>query len=103
MLSESLRGVISQQLLRRADGKGRVATYEVLLATPAVRSLIREEKTYQIPSIIGTSRREGMQSLEQALLDLVQKEIVTLEEAVAYSEAPTALIAKVTANENVRK
>jgi twitching motility protein PilT len=104
MLSESLRGVISQQLLQRANGQGRVAAFEVLLATPAVRSLIREEKTYQIPSIIGTSRREGMQSLEQALLDLVQKGLVTLEEAVAYSDTPTALIAKATApaKENAR-
>ena len=81
-----------------------MAAFEVLLATPAVRSLIREEKTYQIPSIIGTSRREGMQSLEQALLDLVQKGLVTLEEAVAYSDTPTALIAKATApaKENAR-
>lgn len=103
MLSESLRGVISQQLLLRADGKGRAAVYEVLVATPAVRSLIREAKTYQIPSIIGTSRREGMQSLEQGLLELIQKGIVTLEQAVQYSETPTQLIAKATANDNHKK
>jgi twitching motility protein PilT len=94
MLAESLRGVISQQLLLRADGKGRVAVYEVLVATPAVRSLIREGKTYQIPSIIGTSRREGMQTLEQSLVELVQKGSVSLEEAVKYSETPAALVAK---------
>jgi len=94
MLAESLRGVISQQLLLRADGQGRAAVYEILVATPAVRSLIREAKTFQIPSIIGTSRREGMQTLEQALIESVQKGIVSLEEAAKYSETPAALVAK---------
>jgi twitching motility protein PilT len=94
MLAESLRGVISQQLLRRADGSGRVAVYEVLIATQAVRSLIREAKTFQIPSIIGTSRKEGMQTFDQALLELIQKGTVKLEEAVKVSDNPAALIAK---------
>jgi twitching motility protein PilT len=95
MLAESLRGVISQQLLLRADGKGRCAVYEVLVATAAVRSMIREQKTYQITSTIGTSRKEGMQTIDQALLELVQKGTVTLEEAVKYSETPAALITKI--------
>ena len=95
MLAESLRGVIAQQLLLRADGKGRVAAYEVLVATPAVRSLIREQKTYQITSIIGTSRKEGMQTLDQALLELVTRGIVSLEEAVKYHELPAQFVAKV--------
>ncbi|NQU10510.1 type IV pilus twitching motility protein PilT, partial [bacterium] len=85
MLAESLRGVISQQLLKRKDGKGRIAAYEVLVATPAVRSLIREQKTFQIASAIGTGRREGMQTMDQHLLELAQKGIVTASEAVKYA------------------
>jgi twitching motility protein PilT len=95
MLAESLRGVIAQQLLLRADGKGRVAAYEVLVGTQAVRSLIREQKTFQIASIIGTSRKDGMQTLDQALLELVQKGTVSLEEAVKYHELPAQFVAKV--------
>jgi twitching motility protein PilT len=95
MLAESLRGVIAQQLLLRADGKGRVAAYEVLVGTQAVRSLIREQKTFQIASIIGTSRKEGMQTLDQALLELVQKGTVSLEEAVKYHELPAQFVAKI--------
>ena len=94
MLAESLRGVISQQLLKRADGNGRCAVYEVLVATQAIRSLIREGKTFQIPSIIGTSRKEGMQTFDQALMELIQKGTITLEEAVKAADAPAALIAK---------
>lgn len=97
MLAESLRGVIAQQLLLRADGKGRVAAYEVLVATQAVRSLIREEKTYQINSVLGTSRKEGMQTLDQALCELVQKGTVSLDEAVKYHEQPALFVAKMTA------
>ncbi len=94
MLAESLRGAISQQLLRRADGKGRVAAYEVLVATPALRSLIREQKTFQIPSVIATSRKEGMQTLDQALLELAQNKIITSEEAMLFADQPMALLAK---------
>jgi twitching motility protein PilT len=97
MLAESLRGVICQQLLKRADGGGRVAAFEVLLATQAVRSLIREQKTFQIASIISTGRKEGMQTMEQHLLELVQKRFVSLEEAVKHSEAPGTLLAKINA------
>jgi twitching motility protein PilT len=96
MLAESLRGVIAQQLIRRADGKGRVAVYEVLVATPAVRSLIREQKTFHIPSAISTGRKEGMQSIDQALLELVQKRLVSPPEAAKYADAPLALLTKVT-------
>jgi twitching motility protein PilT len=97
MLAESLRGVISQQLLKRANGSGRVAAYEVLVATQAVRSLVREQKTYQIPSTISTSRKEGMQTLDQHLLDLIQKQAVTVEEGMKFSEQPMTLLAKVAA------
>ena len=94
MLAESLRGVIAQQLLRTADESGRMAAYEVLVATPALRSLIREQKTFQIPSLIATSRKDGMQTLDQALLDLATKKFVTTEEAAKYSETPAALLTK---------
>jgi len=80
-LSESLQGVISQQLLKRADGKGRVAAVEILTGTPALANLIREGKTYQIPSIIQTGRREGMQTMDQAIIDLLKQGRITTEEA----------------------
>jgi twitching motility protein PilT len=75
MLSESLRGVVAQTLCRRKGG-GRVAAYEVLLSTPAVSNLIREGKTFQIPSIMQTSRRLGMVTLNDALLDLIAKDLI---------------------------
>lgn len=80
-LSESLQGVVSQQLLKRIDGKGRVAAVEILVGTPALANLIREGKTYQIPSIIQTGRREGMQTLDQAIIDLLKQGKITTEEA----------------------
>jgi twitching motility protein PilT len=94
MLAESLRGVIAQQLPKRADGKGRCGAYEVLVATPAIRSLIREQKTFHIVSAIGTGRKDGMQTLDQHLLELVQKGTITLEEALKYAEHPQILQAK---------
>jgi twitching motility protein PilT len=72
-LSESLQGVIAQMLLPTLDGQGRVAALEVMVATSAVRNLIREGKTFQIPSVIQTAKQEGMQSMEQALRDLVMR------------------------------
>jgi twitching motility protein PilT len=80
MLSESLKGVISQTLCKKIGG-GRVAAREVLLATPAVSNLIREGKTFQIPSIIQTSRKIGMITLNDCLLDLVEKKLITPDEA----------------------
>ena len=97
MLAESLRGVVAQQLLKRADGKGRVAAYEVLVATQAVRSLIREQKTFQLASTIGCSRKDGMQTLDQHLLELVQARTVTVDEALKFSEQTATLQAKAAA------
>ena len=98
MLSDSLRAVISQQLLLRADGHGRIAAFEVLVATQAVRSLIREQKTYQISSVIGTGRKDGMQTLDQHLLDLVNQRLVDPVEAAKRAEHPEALLAKTNAS-----
>ena len=80
MLSESLKGVISQTLLRKIGG-GRVAALEILIGIPAVSNLIREGKTYQIPSIMQTGRKHGMVLLNDSLLDLVKRKVVTPEEA----------------------
>lgn len=81
MLSESLKGVVCQQLLKTADGKGRVAALEIMLGTPAIGNLIREGKTFQIPSIIQTAKRDGMQLMDQHLLDLFKTKRITAEEA----------------------
>ena len=84
MLSESLRGVICQTLCKKIGG-GRVAAREVLLSTPAVANLIRESKTFQIPSIIQTSRKVGMITLNDALLELVEKKQIEPDEAYLRS------------------
>lgn len=80
MLSESLRGVIAQTLLRKKGG-GRVAALEVLIVTPAISNLIREGKTFQIPSAMQTGRGLGMVTLNDALIDLVKRGVVEIEEA----------------------
>ncbi len=71
MLSESLEAVVAQTLLQKKDGKGRVPAVEIMIANSAVRNLIREEKTYQIPSVIQSGTKEGMQSRDQSLYNLV--------------------------------
>ena len=81
MLSESLKGVVCQQLLKTAEGKGRVAALEIMLGTPAIANLIREGKTFQIPSIIQTAKKDGMQLMDQHLLDLLKTKRVNPEEA----------------------
>ncbi len=84
MLSESLRGVIAQTLCRKSGG-GRVAALEVLIATPAVSNLIREGKTFQIPSMMQVGKSVGMVTLNDALMELVTKKLVAPEEAFAKS------------------
>ena len=81
MLSESLKGVVCQQLLKTHDGKGRVVALEILLGTPAIANLIREAKTFQIPSIIQTAKKDGMQLMDQHLLDLLKTKKVNPDEA----------------------
>ncbi|MBI3813576.1 MAG: type IV pilus twitching motility protein PilT [Nitrospinae bacterium] len=80
-LSESLKGVVAQNLFKRVDKKGRCAALEILVVTPAVSNLIREEKTFQIPSAIQTGKKYGMQSLDDAILDLLQKGWIGAEDA----------------------
>ncbi len=81
MLSESLRAVISQTLLKQKGGTGRVAAHEIMIGTPAIKNLIRENKIAQMYSSIQTGRNEGMQTMEQALKDLVEKNIISQTEA----------------------
>lgn len=84
MLAESLKGVVAQQLLRTVDGK-RCAALEILKVNSASANLIREGKTFQIPSVIQTGRKEGMQLMDQALQDLVKEKRVTMEEACRFA------------------
>jgi len=88
MLSESLKGVISQTLVRRKGG-GRAAAMEILLVNAAVSNLIREGKTFQIPSIMQTGKAQGMLTLNDALLDLVLRKVVEPREAFSKALAPT--------------
>jgi twitching motility protein PilT len=81
MLAETLKGVIAQQLLIRADGQGRVIAVEILVGTTALANLVREGKTYQIPSLIQTGRREGMQTMDQAILEHLRSKQITPQEA----------------------
>ena len=80
MLSESLRAVISQTLLKRIGG-GRIAAHEIMIGTPAIRNLIREGKIAQMYSAIQTGQQNGMQTLDQCLKELLQKGLITKEEA----------------------
>jgi len=76
--------VVSQRLLPRVGG-GRVPAVEIMLSTNAVRNVIREGRTYELPNIIHTSTSEGMISMDKALADLVRKGLVKLEDGLAYS------------------
>jgi twitching motility protein PilT len=80
-LSESLRAVVSQTLFRRIDKKGRVAALEILIGVPAVRNLIRENKTFQINSIMETGRKHGMQTLDDEISKLLAAKKISPEEA----------------------
>ena len=80
-LSESLKGVVAQNLFKRIDKKGRMAVLEILVVTPAVSNLIREGKTFQIPSAIQTGKKFGMQSLDDAILEALEAKKVRPEDA----------------------
>src|SRR3954470_6765317 len=86
MVSESLRGIISQQLVPRPDGLGRVLALETLTNTPAVANVIREAKTYMLPGIIQTGKKQGMQLMDDALVELFKDGYISAEEAYARSE-----------------
>jgi twitching motility protein PilT len=90
-LAAVLQGIMSQQLFPRADRKGRVAAIEIMLATPAVRSLIREGKTHQLPTVIQTNAKLGMQTMDKAIMDLVQKGLISYNVAQEKLQNPESL------------
>ena len=90
-LSMALQGVVSQTLLKRRDNKGRACAMEILVGTPAVRNLIREGKTHELPSIIQTGGDAGMQTLEDSLHALYKKNLITREAAVGAANSPESL------------
>jgi twitching motility protein PilT len=87
-VSVNLLGVVSQSLVKRKDGKGRVAAFETMEAIPAIRNLIREAKTFQIGSLVQTGSRRGMWTLDQSLANLVRQDVVTYEEAYLKAGVP---------------
>ena len=86
MVAESLRGVISHQLIPRKDGTGRVLALEILTNTPAVANVIRENKTFMLPGIIQTGKKQGMRLMDDTLIDLYQRGLISAEEAYARAE-----------------
>ncbi|OGQ96331.1 MAG: type IV pili twitching motility protein PilT [Deltaproteobacteria bacterium RIFOXYD12_FULL_57_12] len=83
-LADALKAVVSQTLFKRRDIKGRVAALEILICTAAVRNLIREGKTYQIPSVMQTGRKFGMQTLDDAIMEFLKKTWISPEDAYAH-------------------
>jgi twitching motility protein PilT len=86
MVSESLRGIVSQQLIPRADGKGRIMALELLVNTPAVSNSIREGKTFMLPGIMQTGKAVGMVSMDDSLKNLYSQGLISREEAHSRSE-----------------
>ena len=86
MVSESLRGIVSQQLVPRADGSGRALAIEILMNTPAVANVIREAKTFMLPGIIQTGKKLGMKLMDDSLTDLFNAGLISADEAVARAE-----------------
>src|SRR5712672_3312520 len=91
MVSESLRGVISHQLIPRKDGTGRVLALEILTNTPAVANVIRENKTYMLPGIIQTGRKQGMRLMDDSLAQLFDQGLISAEEAFSRAEQKLAM------------
>jgi twitching motility protein PilT len=90
--SQVLEAILTQCLLPRVDGTGRVAAFEILLAVPAVRNLIRMGKTHELPNVMQLSTKEGMQTLDQALAKLVKSQLITQENAIMKSSNPAQLL-----------
>jgi twitching motility protein PilT len=86
MVSESLRGIISQQLVPRKDGRGRALALEILTNTPAVGNLIRESRTFQLPGVMQTGKKQGMKLMDDSLMELYDAGIISQDEALARAE-----------------
>ena len=91
-LSDGLRAVVAQNLFKRIDKKGRVAALEIMIANPAVRNLIREGKTFQIPSMIQTGMKYGMQTLDDAIMQHLSKKIISPDDAYAKANDKTKFL-----------
>lgn len=94
-LASVLESVISQQLIPTIDNKGRIAVYEVMHGTPAIKNLVREGKTHQIPSIIQTNKKLGMQTMDDAIFDLYLRNKISSEKAISFAADPGALERKI--------
>ena len=90
-LSQVLEAVITQRLLPRAKGKGMVLASEVMIATPAVRTLIRESRVHEIYGVLQTSQRFGMRTMNMSLFDLFKKGLITWQTALLVSPNPEEL------------
>jgi twitching motility protein PilT len=84
-LADALRAIVSQTLFKRIDVKGRIAALEILIATPAVRNMIREAKTYQIISVMQTGKKYGMQTMDDAIMGMVEKRQISADDAYSNS------------------
>ena len=93
-LASVLEAVISQQLIPKASGKGRRAAFEVMIANPAIKNLIRESKSHQINSIIQTNKKDGMVTMDDALFDMYAHGDITAENAINFAQDPIALMKK---------
>ena len=91
-LANTLQGIVTQTLMPKSDGSGRVVALEILFLDDAIRNLIRQGKIEQVYSYMQTGTRRGMQTMEQSLLELVQKRVVTVLDALARSSRPEALV-----------
>ena len=91
MVSESLRGIVSQQLVPRADGSGRALALEILTNSPAVGNLIREARTFMLPGVMQTGRKLGMKLMDDSLIELFDAGVITDEECYARSEQKTLM------------
>lgn len=91
MVSESLRGIISQQLVPRVDGRGRALALEILTNTPAVGNLIREAKTYMLPGVMQTGKKQGMKLMDDSLMELYDAGLISQEEAYIRAEQKTLM------------
>jgi twitching motility protein PilT len=83
-LAAVLEGIVSQQLIARADNEGRVAAMEIMVTTPAIRNLIREGKSHQIDSAIQTGAKNGMKSMDMSLVDLYRKGLISYDNLIMY-------------------
>jgi twitching motility protein PilT len=98
-LANILEGVLSQTLVPTVDGDGRVAAVEVMMATSAIRNMVREGKSHQLPGVIETGQRDGMQTLDQALMALLRRGLITREAVLARANNPDYLRSRMAADD----